>query len=108
MRLMRFDHETDSDCDNNRIRCVFGCFSIDSAPPYIAVSYTWGSCTDTQEIIIEGQPYPVRKNLWEFLDRIWYGTSDWFWIDALCIDQTNLSERNHQVNLMSRIYQTVR
>jgi hypothetical protein len=27
-----------------------------------------------------------------------------FWIDALCIDQSNVSERNHQVAQMSQIY----
>jgi hypothetical protein len=27
-----------------------------------------------------------------------------FWIDAICIDQENISERNHQVNLMKYIY----
>jgi hypothetical protein len=26
------------------------------------------------------------------------------WIDALCIDQSNTRERNHQVQLMGRIY----
>lgn len=30
------------------------------------------------------------------------------WIDALCIDQTNISERNHQVKLMGQIYHTAR
>lgn len=30
--------------------------------------------------------------------------SDKLWIDALCIDQANLTERNAQVRLMSRIY----
>lgn len=27
-----------------------------------------------------------------------------FWIDALCIDQENLAERNHQVTQMGKIY----
>lgn len=27
-----------------------------------------------------------------------------FWIDAICIDQDDPSERNHQVQMMSRIY----
>lgn len=28
----------------------------------------------------------------------------YFWIDAVCIDQSNIHERNHQVNLMKEIY----
>lgn len=26
------------------------------------------------------------------------------WIDALCVDQDNVSERSHQVNVMGQIY----
>lgn len=32
----------------------------------------------------------------------------YFWIDALCIDQENLSERGHQVGLMADIYSNAR
>jgi hypothetical protein len=31
-------------------------------------------------------------------------TTKHFWIDALCIDQTNIAERNHQVQMMGQIY----
>ena len=30
--------------------------------------------------------------------------SDYLWIDYLCIDQTNISERSHQVSIMGSIY----
>ena len=30
--------------------------------------------------------------------------SDYLWIDDLCIDQTNISERSHQVSIMGSIY----
>ncbi|KAF2633929.1 HET-domain-containing protein [Macroventuria anomochaeta] len=30
--------------------------------------------------------------------------STWFWIDALCIDQDNVDERNHQVQQMGEIF----
>jgi hypothetical protein len=30
------------------------------------------------------------------------------WADAICIDQTNNSERGHQVNIMGEIYRTAR
>jgi len=32
-------------------------------------------------------------------------SSDWLWVDALCIDQTNRQERMHQVRVMSRIFE---
>lgn len=31
-------------------------------------------------------------------------TSTWYWIDALCIDQSNIMERNHQVAQMGTTY----
>jgi Heterokaryon incompatibility protein (HET) len=33
------------------------------------------------------------------------GNTTWIWIDALCIDQQNNSERNHQVRVMGKIYE---
>src|SRR5690348_10050106 len=39
----------------------------------------------------------------------WYGESGtWFWIDALCINQSSVTERNHQVQQMWRIYENRR
>jgi hypothetical protein len=34
------------------------------------------------------------------------GSWKYFWIDAICINQSAISERNHQVRLMSDIYKT--
>jgi hypothetical protein len=53
----------------------------------------------------------VGKNLWDFLHR--YSkrrayTDTWLWVDAICIDQAILRERNHQVSLMRRIYSRAR
>ncbi|KAK3719082.1 hypothetical protein LTR37_004646 [Vermiconidia calcicola] len=37
-------------------------------------------------------------------DRNWNDAPEYFWIDALCIDQANLDEKSHQVALMTEIY----
>jgi hypothetical protein len=56
-------------------------------------------------IEINGTTFLVRKNLWNFLDRAWKEDFEgYLWIDALCIDQTKVRERNHQVALMGEIY----
>jgi Heterokaryon incompatibility protein (HET) len=44
-----------------------------------------------------------------FSPELWYWIKSespygYFWIDAICIDQINVHERNHQVSLMSRIF----
>jgi hypothetical protein len=66
-------------------------------------------------IFVDGVPFAVRENLYLALQTIRHKIrtaqqSDWklFWVDALCINQADVLERNHQVNLMSRIYSQAR
>ncbi|KAF1830815.1 HET-domain-containing protein, partial [Decorospora gaudefroyi] len=75
--------------------------------PYICLSYTWGEASPMYTIKINGKFFHVRKGLWEFLDTV--RTWRWLrrrslWIDALCIDQENRMERNHQVQQMGKIF----
>lgn len=80
-------------------------YAIHRLPPYVAISYTWGSALATRPIRVNGRPFHVRLNLWHLL---WHlrqrGESRFLWIDALCIDQKNLEERNFHVQLMGNIY----
>ena len=79
---------------------------LDQSTDYEALSYEWGRrINHDQPIYVNGNPYLIRKNLYDALIRI--RRSEWgrpLWIDALCIDQNNISERNEQVKLMGRIY----
>jgi hypothetical protein len=101
------------------IECEFHCFDLDSCPPYAALSYVWGEPAGRfarMEITISGYPFRVRRNLWNFLQqakstRMALHRQDdsspmpeYLWIDALCIDQDNIAERNHQVQMMRDIY----
>jgi hypothetical protein len=81
-------------------------FDWEEAPPFIAVSYTWGPSTPSHYINLNGQLFQVRNNLHEFLETLAKrnATGKWLWIDQICIDQSNINERNHQVPMMSRIY----
>jgi hypothetical protein len=68
---------------------------------YEALSYEWGNPTPTIRLSINGASSYVQWNLWHALERLrlWDRTRV-LWIDALCIDQNNISERNHQVTKM--------
>ena len=72
---------------------------------YRCLSYTWGPPENTHEIEVNGKPYMVRRNLWNFLN-VARKKYPWclFWIDALSIDQDNVGERNHQVRQTGKIY----
>jgi hypothetical protein len=86
--------------------CVLRSYPVNGPhPPYVALSYAWGINVSYAGIELNGSPFPVAKNLWDFLVQM---RSDEryavYWIDAICIDQTNVDERNHQVQMMRQIY----
>ncbi|KAF2996854.1 hypothetical protein E8E13_004068 [Curvularia kusanoi] len=79
--------------------------SLSDNPEYTALSYVWGTDEPNQIIRINGEAFPVRKNLFDFLQEYWRrDRSDALWIDAICINQTSIPERNHQVAMMGDIY----
>jgi hypothetical protein len=88
------------------ILCRLSVFSFQSAPAYTALSYTWGKSEPATAISLNGTFFEVGPNLATFLryERCRQDASKYLWIDALCIDQTNADEMNHQVPFMSRIY----
>ncbi|KAI8943031.1 hypothetical protein NX059_001067 [Plenodomus lindquistii] len=92
------------------IRGELSTFEFDhaSTPEYVALSYTWGNPEPLRSITINDQRCGVRDNLFKFLRAYARdprcASHPFLWIDQLCIDQTNTSERNHQVRQMKNIY----
>ena len=89
------------------ICCQTSPISLLALPSYTALSYAWGNKPADCTISLNGHRVCVRKNLWRFLHQartLGGEMSGLFWIDALCIDQSNDEERTHQVNLMAEIY----
>ncbi|KAK6074496.1 het domain-containing protein [Seiridium cupressi] len=61
---------------------------------YTALSYVWGNATDPEYIILNGNHrFPVTRNFVAF------------WIDAICMNQTDYEEKKTQIALMRRICQ---
>jgi hypothetical protein len=72
---------------------------------YQALSYVWGDATMQHSITLNGHIHHVTGNLLAALHRLRMPTIvRKLWIDALCIDQSNVAERNTQVKMMKRIY----
>lgn len=85
------------------IQCALRHSDLDDK--YTCLSYEWGTDHDDNQITIDGKIFRVRRNLWDFLSmarKQYYSRP--FWIDALCIDQDNILERNHQVKQMKQIF----
>lgn len=82
--------------------------AIVDSPKYIAVSYSWGAPVPEsamKEIIINGEPVRIRPTLHFFLENIvTQRQTTSLWIDAICINQADVQERNQQVSAMRVIY----
>lgn len=75
------------------------------APAYTAISYEWGDELPDCEIGLNGSRSWVRPNLWQCLYQLQAcNMAQYYWVDALCIDQNNNEERNAQVSAMGCIY----
>ncbi|KAK4443102.1 heterokaryon incompatibility protein-domain-containing protein [Podospora aff. communis PSN243] len=76
------------------------------AAEYTCLSYRWGDATDTKSVIVDGHDFPVRTNLHDALKRLRLRDEPRrLWIDAICINQDDNSERAAQVGAMQYIFQ---
>jgi hypothetical protein len=74
-------------------------------PEFEALSYVWGDPLITRPIKLNGQPYQVTENLEAALRRLRHDDRvRIMWIDAICIDQQNPREQEHQIGLMRDIF----
>ncbi len=86
-------------------RCKLVQVSLDEHPIYEALSYTWGNNKQTERINLNGKYLNIPQNAFKaitgisskFLPRV-------IWIDSICINQSDQTERSKQVLLMERIY----
>ncbi len=75
---------------------------------YDALSYAWGSREKMDEIICCNEVLSITANLAGALRGLRSkkaGTMRRLWVDALCIDQGNSEEKNHQVKHLGRVYE---
>jgi Heterokaryon incompatibility protein (HET) len=101
------------------IYCTLESYDLDYCPPYRALSYTWGNpfpddddpsgvkdwSSPMRPIFLNGRYVLVRQNLYdalhELVRRRWTG---FYWIDFMCINQHDLTERVSQVATMGDIF----
>tara|TARA_R110002003_G_scaffold502_6_gene20089 strand:+ start:3620 stop:5680 length:2061 start_codon:yes stop_codon:yes gene_type:complete len=85
--------------------CELTTWPMDNAPSYYALSYTWGNQDDIACITLNGADLDVRVNCAYVLQQAYTSkASKYFWIDAICIDQGTVEEKNHQVAIMGEVY----
>lgn len=80
--------------------------NLKKCPPYVAISYVWGPVTDAAIISCDGKILAVQENLYQALRALRdKSNTRLLWADAICINQeSNVSEKNHQVAQMGKIF----
>jgi hypothetical protein len=72
---------------------------------YEALSYVWGDPTGRLPIMIHGHSFHVTVNLHTALLRLRnHAMQRVLWIDAICINQDDQEEKEHQIKAMADIY----
>jgi hypothetical protein len=104
VRLLRFLH-------GDYLRCELIHTDLDHAPRYAALSYTWGDGTNVSHRLtnfsLNGQTLQIGENLCKALAIIGKEIREraiYLWVDAVCINQNDLLERNSHLFRMPTIY----
>ena len=116
------------------LRCELKVVSLDDNPLYHALSYVWGTPPGREDVICNGSQVSVSWNLYRFLSflckqslqhnlpsgvgkpsnepnkdelhPVW--KQEYWWVDAICINQEDISERDSQVRMMGDIFGNAR
>ena len=92
---------------DERLTASLEVVSLKNRPVYSALSYTWGRNAASKPILLNGSDFDILVNL-ELALRHLRDSDDirTLWIDAICIDQSNIAEKQVQIPLMKEIYST--
>lgn len=89
---------------------------LDHRPNYQALSYSWRAAAESggyrtnASIICNRQRLALTGGLLDALRRFAVHTHEttWFWVDSLCINQSDNDEKARQIELMKDIYRDAR
>jgi hypothetical protein len=88
------------------LHCQLTTVSSVSARHYEALSYCWGTEESTVRIFVCGKDMQVKPNLEHALKNLRREKRHRIiWVDAICINQSDVSEKNQQVPRMKIIYE---
>jgi hypothetical protein len=78
---------------------------LSEKPPYEALSYCWGAEVFPEMLHLSGGVLAITDNLAAALRQLRHPEQcRRLWVDAVCINQRDNQEKNHQVSLMSQVY----
>jgi heterokaryon incompatibility protein (HET) len=106
IRLVEIQPEAN---DRDPLVCTLEEATFGSRPKFEALSYMWATERVDDAITLNGLPFKLGRNLLDALlflrHQLASGTARRrFWIDAICINQSDVEERNRQLWIMDQIY----
>jgi len=109
IRLLKIDTPT---VDDDLICGSLETYSLKDCPAFRALSYEWGRGEeDPLHLVVNGDIMETSRRLMLFMEcycdvvnSIGTEANEYIWIDQICIDQQNTTEKNQQVQIMSEIY----
>jgi hypothetical protein len=91
------------------VNCSLIACSMDDGPVYEALSYAWGDRIRGHPIALNGLLFMVFDNLGQALRHLRDAEHDrTLWIDAICINQSDMEERSSHVQKMQQICQSAK
>ncbi|EWZ84879.1 hypothetical protein FOCG_08068 [Fusarium oxysporum f. sp. radicis-lycopersici 26381] len=106
IRLLRLLPPDDKD---ENIHCTLSHAVLNTPsgnPAYEALSYVWGEPDFSEPIILNDHTFFITPSLKYILSCLKQRCDQQrvLWVDAICINQSDVEERGHQVTLMREIY----
>jgi hypothetical protein len=100
---VRFDKDGGIECELSR-------HPLQSNPKYYALSYVWGDAKVTKNILVNGKSFAATINLVAALEALAtrFSETAFIWVDAICINQTDIDEKISQVGMMSTIFRNAK
>jgi hypothetical protein len=88
----------------SQLRCDLTTSRLSEAPAYEALSYCWGSRVSSDTLETSTGHIKISENLASALRAVRSHHPKLLWVDTLCINQADRSERYRQIQMMSEIY----
>jgi hypothetical protein len=86
------------------ITCTLNTVALLDEPSFKALSYQWGREKAPQLLLLDGEEMEITANLDKALRQLRQENHSPLFVDALCINQSDNSEKSEQVMLMKEIY----
>ena len=100
-RLLSFEPSS----TNTLIDCQLQVHDIADSPPYYAISYHYGDPSAVDTVLVNGQETQVNRNCWHALHQVKaQSRAGLFWVDSVCINQTDVKEKSLQVHRIAAIF----